>query len=74
MNQYFERMSMLAENQELPLRIRFMLRDVIELRRDKWVPRKATNTEGPMPIHQVFYRFMYIEMILVGWGSSLLKQ
>jgi translation initiation factor 4G len=54
MNQYFERMSMLAENQELPLRIRFMLRDVIELRRDKWVPRKATNTEGPMPIHQVF--------------------
>lgn len=53
MNQYFERMSMLAENQELPLRIRFMLRDVIELRRDKWVPRKATNTEGPMPIHQI---------------------
>jgi translation initiation factor 4G len=53
MNQYFERMSTLAENQELPLRIRFMLRDVIELRRDKWVPRKATNTEGPMPIHQV---------------------
>lgn len=53
MNQYFERMSMLAENQELPLRIRFMLRDVIELRQDKWVPRKATNTEGPMPIHQI---------------------
>jgi hypothetical protein len=65
---------MLAENQELPLRIRFMLRDVIELRRDKWVPRKATNTEGPMPIHQVFYRFVYQDMIIVGWGSSLLKQ
>jgi translation initiation factor 4G len=74
MNQYFERMSMLAENQELPLRIRFMLRDVIELRRDKWVPRKATNTEGPMPIHQVFYGFLYPEMIVVGWVSSLLKQ
>lgn len=65
---------MLAENQELPLRIRFMLRDVIELRRDKWVPRKATNTEGPMPIHQVFYGFLYPEMIVVGWVSSLLKQ
>ncbi|PSN51862.1 Eukaryotic translation initiation factor 4 gamma 2 [Blattella germanica] len=52
MDQYFERMGTLSENQELPLRIRFMLRDVIELRRDKWVPRKATNTEGPMPIHQ----------------------
>ncbi|XP_063223365.1 eukaryotic translation initiation factor 4 gamma 2 isoform X2 [Bacillus rossius redtenbacheri] len=53
MNQYFERMQMLADSVELPLRIRFMLRDVIELRRDRWVPRKATSTEGPMPIHQM---------------------
>ncbi|XP_067012405.1 eukaryotic translation initiation factor 4 gamma 2 [Anabrus simplex] len=53
MDQYFTRMTSLAENQELPLRIRFMLRDVIELRQNKWVPRKATNTEGPMPIHQI---------------------
>jgi translation initiation factor 4G len=72
MNQYFERMSMLAENQELPLRIRFMLRDVIELRQDKWVPRKATNTEGPMPIHQVLC--VYSEMVVVGWYSGLVKQ
>nr|CAD7199614.1 unnamed protein product [Timema douglasi] len=53
MDQYFERMSVLEDNEELPLRIRFMLRDVIELRRDNWVPRKATSTEGPMPIHQL---------------------
>lgn len=54
MDQYFHRMEVLAKNAELPLRIRFMLRDVIELRRDKWVPRKAMNTEGPMPINQVW--------------------
>lgn len=53
MNQYFERMSVLAVSSDLPLRIRFMLRDCIELRRDGWKPRKATSTEGPMPINQI---------------------
>ncbi|XP_074096174.1 N-acetyltransferase 1 isoform X1 [Cotesia typhae] len=53
MQQYFKRMMSLAKNSDLPLRIRFMLRDVIELRRDGWVPRKATSTEGPMPINQI---------------------
>lgn len=53
MDQYFDRMKTLAENQEFPKRIRFMLKDVIELRRGGWVPRKATSVEGPMPIHQV---------------------
>ncbi|XP_015588285.1 eukaryotic translation initiation factor 4 gamma 2 isoform X2 [Cephus cinctus] len=53
MSQYFDRMNFLAESNDLPLRIRFMLRDVIELRRDGWVPRKATSTEGPMPINQI---------------------
>ncbi|XP_046673047.1 eukaryotic translation initiation factor 4 gamma 2 isoform X1 [Homalodisca vitripennis] len=53
MEQYFKRMEKLAKNNELPSRIRFMLQDTIELRRDKWVPRKATSTEGPMPINQL---------------------
>jgi translation initiation factor 4G len=53
MKQYFDRMARLAENQELPLRIRFMLKDAIELRKNRWVPRKATNVEGPMPIQQI---------------------
>lgn len=53
MDQYFRRMNSLAESRDLPLRIKFMLRDVIELRRDGWVPRKATSTEGPMPINQI---------------------
>lgn len=53
MDQYFKRMNSLAESSDLPLRIKFMLRDVIELRRDDWKPRKATSTEGPMPINQI---------------------
>ena len=57
MNQYFDRMKTLAENREFPKRIRFMLKDVIELRRDGWVPRKASSMEGPMPINQVCQKF-----------------
>lgn len=53
MDQYFVRMKILAENQEFPKRIRFMLKDVIELRKGGWVPRKATSIEGPMTINQV---------------------
>ncbi|XP_018400148.1 PREDICTED: eukaryotic translation initiation factor 4 gamma 2 isoform X1 [Cyphomyrmex costatus] len=53
MDQYFKRMNSLVESRDLPLRIKFMLRDVIELRRDDWKPRKATSTEGPMPINQI---------------------
>ncbi|KAK6630223.1 hypothetical protein RUM43_015016 [Polyplax serrata] len=53
MDQYFVRMKILAENQEFPKRIRFMLKDVIELRKGGWVPRKATSIEGPMTINQI---------------------
>lgn len=53
MDQYFERMALLAENSDLAPRIRFMLKDVIDLRIDGWMPRKATIVEGPMPIHQI---------------------
>ncbi|RZF32177.1 hypothetical protein LSTR_LSTR004040 [Laodelphax striatellus] len=53
MVQYFNRMNVLAQNTELPPRIRFMLRDIIDLRDDSWVPRKANNIEGPMPINQI---------------------
>lgn len=52
MDQYFSRMEQLSRNQELMPRIRFMLRDAIDLRRDSWTPRKATNSEGPVPIQQ----------------------
>lgn len=53
MNQYFEKMDSYSKSPKFPPRIRFMLRDVIELRNDNWVPRKVTNVEGPMPMNQL---------------------
>ncbi|XP_066154239.1 eukaryotic translation initiation factor 4 gamma 2 [Euwallacea fornicatus] len=53
MEQYFDRMRSLAENVDLQPRIRFMLKDVIDLRADNWTPRKATVVEGPVPIAQI---------------------
>lgn len=53
MNQYFDRMKLLADNPDLQPRIRFMLKDVIDLRHDGWMPRKVAVVEGPMPINQI---------------------
>lgn len=57
MNQYFERMGILAENQDLQPRIRFMLKDIIDLRQDGWVPRKATIVEGIL--YFIFSLFLF---------------
>lgn len=53
MDQYFARIETLSASCELAPRIRFMLRDVVELRRGGWVPRAAVSAEGPVPIHQL---------------------
>lgn len=53
MDQYFARIDTLSASRELAPRIRFMLRDVAELRRGGWVPRTAVSAEGPVPIHQL---------------------
>lgn len=51
MDQYFDRMEMLAESPELPSRIKFMLEDTIELRRNAWVSRRIKTSEaGPIPV------------------------
>ena len=54
MQQYFDRLSMFVNEPALPQRIRFMIQDVIELRQDNWIPRKAAIVpEGPLPLHEV---------------------
>ncbi|KAL3266980.1 hypothetical protein HHI36_011128 [Cryptolaemus montrouzieri] len=53
MDQYFERMQLLVDNADLQPRIRFMLKDAIDLRADGWVPRIANVVEGPMPINDI---------------------
>uniref|UniRef100_A0A3Q3GXE5 Eukaryotic translation initiation factor 4 gamma 2 n=1 Tax=Labrus bergylta TaxID=56723 RepID=A0A3Q3GXE5_9LABR len=53
MDQYFGRMQSLTTNKELPARIRFLLQNTVELRANKWAPRKAQVDSGPKTINQV---------------------
>ncbi|GAB1609027.1 eukaryotic translation initiation factor 4 gamma 2, partial [Argonauta hians] len=53
MDKYFERIKNFASNSDLPSRIRFMLQDVVELRANKWVPRKMLSDHGPKTISQI---------------------
>ncbi|KAJ6853484.1 eukaryotic translation initiation factor 4G [Iris pallida] len=51
MDAYFDRMLSLSINQKLSSRVRFMLRDAIDLRKNKWQQRR--KVEGPKKIDEV---------------------
>ncbi|KAJ4959063.1 hypothetical protein NE237_026174 [Protea cynaroides] len=51
MDAYFEMMLKLSNNMELSSRVRFMLRDAIDLRKNKWQQRR--KIEGPKKIEEV---------------------
>ncbi|ORX86388.1 ARM repeat-containing protein, partial [Basidiobolus meristosporus CBS 931.73] len=51
MDAYFQRMKEMSVNKKLNSRIRFMLLDVIDLRSNKWVPRR--EVAGPKTISQI---------------------
>ncbi|XP_065070730.1 eukaryotic translation initiation factor 4 gamma 2-like, partial [Rhopilema esculentum] len=54
MNQYFDRMKMLADSPELPSRIRFMLQDTLDLRNHAWISRRVKTSEaGPVPVSKL---------------------
>lgn len=54
MNQYFERLERRLKYADYPPRIRFLLKDVIDLRENNWVPRRLIAiTQGPVPIKQI---------------------
>lgn len=48
---YFDRIAKMANNQALPTRLRFMLKDVIDLRRNGWQQRR--KVDGPKKIEEV---------------------
>ncbi|CAB4002307.1 eukaryotic translation initiation factor 4 gamma 2-like, partial [Paramuricea clavata] len=53
-DQYFDRIQHILENTELPSRNRFMLQDILELRKNKWVPRRTEqDNAAPRPIHEI---------------------
>ncbi|KAM1027602.1 hypothetical protein ACFX2G_041228 [Malus domestica] len=51
MDAYFERMKSLSNNMKLSSRVRFMLKDAIDLRKNKWQQRR--KVEGPKKIEEV---------------------
>ncbi|CAM9283329.1 unnamed protein product [Ascophyllum nodosum] len=48
MKRLFKRISKLAETRHISSRVRFMLRDLIELRNNRWVPRRAEEKAKTM--------------------------
>lgn len=53
MDQYFDRIRAIINNPEMPTRIKFLLQDVIEMRNNRWMPRKLATPDGPRTIQQV---------------------
>ncbi|KAK8983083.1 hypothetical protein V6N11_057841 [Hibiscus sabdariffa] len=51
MDAYFERMAKLSNNMKLSSRVRFMLKDAIDLRKNNWQQRR--KVEGPKKIEEV---------------------
>uniref|UniRef100_A0A1D1YZ85 Eukaryotic translation initiation factor 4G n=1 Tax=Anthurium amnicola TaxID=1678845 RepID=A0A1D1YZ85_9ARAE len=51
MDAYFDMMMKLSSNQKLSSRVRFMLKDAIDLRKNKWQQRR--KVEGPKKIEEV---------------------
>ncbi|XP_052431777.1 eukaryotic translation initiation factor 4 gamma 1 isoform X2 [Carassius gibelio] len=51
MDQYFNQMDKITKERKTSSRIRFMLQDVIDLRRSNWVPRRGDL--GPKTIEQI---------------------
>ncbi|XP_076973861.1 eukaryotic translation initiation factor 4 gamma 1 isoform X3 [Tamandua tetradactyla] len=51
MDQYFNQMEKIIKEKKTSSRIRFMLQDVLDLRRNNWVPRRGD--QGPKTIDQI---------------------
>jgi len=52
MDQYFDRIRAIINNPEMPTRIKFLLQDIVEMRHNKWMPRKLATPDGPRTIQQ----------------------
>ena len=44
MQQYFDQINKIISGKKTSLRVSFMLRDVVDLRKNKWVPRREENS------------------------------
>ena len=61
MDSYFERLQKFTEHDHLPMRIKFLIQDIIDLRRNKWYMRRVgKGPEGPRTIQQVIWPLRFI--------------
>ena len=44
MDQYFDQINKIISGKKTSSRVSFMLRDVVDLRKNKWVPRRGENS------------------------------
>ena len=61
MDQYFDRLDKATRNEQLPVRIRFMIQDVIDMRRNKWQPRrigKGKNSKNYFEIKIISKKYL----------------
>lgn len=65
MDQYFGRMRSLTCSKELPARIRFLLQNTVELRANRWIPRKALSDAGPKTIGQVRQEAVKVSLVYI---------
>lgn len=52
MGQYFKYMEKIVQEKKVSARVRFMVQDVIDLRKCKWIPRRDNNPKTLPQIHK----------------------
>eukprot|EP01102_Stenamoeba_stenopodia_P005462 TRINITY_DN1613_c0_g1_i1.p1 TRINITY_DN1613_c0_g1~~TRINITY_DN1613_c0_g1_i1.p1 ORF type:complete len:1150 (+),score=239.88 TRINITY_DN1613_c0_g1_i1:98-3547(+) len=72
MKEYFQRIKELSTNKNLESRIRFMLEDVIELRANKWVPRR--KDDNPKTIKEIHREAEEKDLMSSAAASAILNQ
>lgn len=72
LDQYFERMESFSKNPELISRIRFMLLDVIDLRKNNWIPRQKEALPSTISDPKNDYRDN--EVLLSQYGFPFIRQ
>ena len=50
-DEYFSKIDVIAKNKDFPARVRFLLQDVIDARKNNWKPRR--EKAGPKTIDQI---------------------
>jgi len=69
--QYMDRIErMLDPEVGLPVRLKFLLKGIIDLRKNNWIERKAQVTDGPQTLSEIHKEFAFKEAKEMGKGKG----